>query len=192
MTQIPDTPTSDQPPPVELLILGAGWTSTFLIPLLNSCKISYAATQRSPPPSSPNCIAFTFDPESDDATPFTALPKANTVLITFPIKVEGGSRRLVELYRQTHQAERALFVQLGSTGIWDVRLLSPSVRTSVENISHIGWSDPHIHAFRLERSPLVVRYFQRTRQGGGRASRPLLALYPYDQPQPLRLVGRPP
>ena len=38
----------DQPIPkeVDVLILGAGWTSTFLIPLLEEEKLSYAATTR--------------------------------------------------------------------------------------------------------------------------------------------------
>lgn len=51
------------------------------------------------------------------------LPDARTVLITFPINVEGGSRRLVEGYMSTRKDEKlksANFVQLGATSIWGV------------------------------------------------------------------------
>lgn len=103
---------------VDLLILGAGWTSTFLIPLADSRGVSHAATSRS---GRDNTIAFEFDPTSDEAKPFEALPNAKTVLITFPIYVSGASETLVRLYQRTHEdGPKAAFIQLGSTGIWDV------------------------------------------------------------------------
>ena len=115
--------------PVDILILGAGWTSTFLIPLCTERSISYAATRRSSPPtpttSSSPIIKFEFDPTSDDPEPYTLLPDAKTVLITFPITGTGASERLVRLYKSTRmnpQAEVA-FIQLGTTSIWDVSCL---------------------------------------------------------------------
>ena len=114
---------SAQLPPatVDLLILGAGWTSKFLFPLCATRGVSYAATSRS---GRDDTIKFEFDPASDNAEPFKALPQAQTVLITFPIYLSGASARLVKLYQQTHAEGRAkaktAFVQLGSTGIWDV------------------------------------------------------------------------
>lgn len=83
---------------VDLLILGAGWTSTFLIPLCLHRGVSYAATTRSgevthaitTKPSDVHLeerIQFDFDPTSENAEPFRVLPDAKTVLITFPIKV---------------------------------------------------------------------------------------------------------
>ncbi|KAI0819267.1 hypothetical protein BC628DRAFT_1333340 [Trametes gibbosa] len=102
---------------VELLILGAGWTSTFLIPLCKARGISYAATSRA---GRDGTIAFEFDPHSTDPSPFAALPNAHTVLITFPIKLAGASTQLVRLFHETHpEGKLAAFVQLGSTGIWD-------------------------------------------------------------------------
>jgi hypothetical protein len=98
----------------ELLILGAGWTSNFLIPLLQEKSISYAATTRS---GHDNTIPFTFDPESDDPTPFKNLPTAKTVLITFPIKLSGATKKLVSFYNSTH-TPTSQFIQLGSTGVW--------------------------------------------------------------------------
>jgi len=101
--------------PVQVLILGAGWTSTFLIPLLDDNKITHAATTSKGDDSS---IPFEFDPESDDPAPFLPLPSAKTVLITFPIKGTGGSKLLVTLYMRTHQHVKTNFIQLGTTGIW--------------------------------------------------------------------------
>jgi hypothetical protein len=109
-----------QPQSVELLILGAGWTSTFLIPLLESSKISYAATTTT---GKDNTIPFKFDPESDDLHPYKSLPSAKTILITFPLTGMGQSTKLVELYQNVHtydqSAERTPnWIQLGSTGIF--------------------------------------------------------------------------
>ncbi|KAI0661845.1 hypothetical protein C8Q70DRAFT_681992 [Cubamyces menziesii] len=120
---------------VDLLILGAGWTSTFLIPLCQARGISYAATSRS---GRDGTLAFAFDPHARDPAPFRVLPDAQTVLITFPIKVEGASRALVELYQQTrHAAEpgKTAFIQLGSTGIWDG---GPTLKGT----GHV-WTDRH-------------------------------------------------
>ncbi len=107
---------------VDLLILGAGWTSTFLIPLCLTRNVSYAATSRPSHPL-PNTIPFEFDENETESNPaqFRLLPAAHTVLITFPIRAKGASERLVRLYQQTHQGAVASFIQLGSSGIWDVR-----------------------------------------------------------------------
>ncbi|KAI0635535.1 hypothetical protein C8Q77DRAFT_1097958 [Trametes polyzona] len=124
---------------VDLLILGAGWTSTFLIPLCAARGVSHAATSRT---GRDGTIAFAFDPYSTDPAPFRALPHARTVLITFPIKVAGASGRLVRLFRETHpepedvkRAERTAFIQLGSTGIWDG---GPTLKPE----GHV-WTDRH-------------------------------------------------
>lgn len=106
---------------VDILILGAGWTSTFLIPLCEESKITCAATSRS---GAGSTIQFEFQPGSDDPEPFRVLPDAKTVLITFPITVPGASERLVRLYTSTRRenaGEPPAFIQLGTTSIWDVR-----------------------------------------------------------------------
>ncbi|KAH9885793.1 hypothetical protein C8Q73DRAFT_749120 [Cubamyces lactineus] len=123
---------------VDLLILGAGWTSTFLIPLCQARGTSYAATSRN---GRDGTLAFAFDPHSRDPAPFRVLPDAQTVLVTFPIKVEGASRALVELYQQTRQPTigkkplKTAFIQLGSTGIWDG---GPTLKSA----GHV-WTDRH-------------------------------------------------
>ncbi|KAI1652466.1 hypothetical protein F4813DRAFT_309276 [Daldinia decipiens] len=103
---------------VGLLILGAGWTSTFLIPLLNREQIKYAATTRD---GRDDTIRFKFDPKSSDAGPFEVLPVAKTILITFPLQGEGQAKHLVRMYESTHQKpgrSKPHFIQLGATSIW--------------------------------------------------------------------------
>ncbi|KAF2659855.1 hypothetical protein K491DRAFT_688953 [Lophiostoma macrostomum CBS 122681] len=104
------------PTSVDFLILGAGWTSTFLIPQLDSAKITHAETTTS---GHHGTIPFVFDPKSEDEEPYKRLPDAKTVLITFPLKGKGPSRKITELYRKTHDDENS-WIQLGSTGIFNV------------------------------------------------------------------------
>lgn len=108
--------------PVELLILGAGWTSQFLIPLLTSSSISYTATTTTGHISyGTPTLAFRYGPTSNDTTPYTTLPPAKTVLITFPLKGAKQSKHLVALYRQVH-GDANDWIQLGSTGIFTAPL----------------------------------------------------------------------
>ena len=116
--------------PVDLLILGAGWASNFLVKLCDERGVSHAATSRSGREST---IKFEFDPESDDLEPYGVLPSASTVLITFPIDKPGASERLIRLYTNSRRQGslsgelKPRFIQLGTTGMWDVshlRLLS--------------------------------------------------------------------
>ncbi|KAI0129151.1 hypothetical protein BJ170DRAFT_624202 [Xylariales sp. AK1849] len=103
------------PDRVDLLVLGAGWTSTFLIPLLDKEQISYAATTTD---GRNNTIPFRYDPDSNDEGPFKRLPVAATVLITFPLKGGGQSKHLTTLYHKTHEGSDIHFIQLGATSIW--------------------------------------------------------------------------
>ena len=65
-------------------------------------------------------IPFTFDPESSNIKPYNALPRARTVLITFPLKGVGQSKHLLKLYWQAHIDTdlKRNWIQLGSTGIY--------------------------------------------------------------------------
>ncbi len=98
----------------NILILGAGWTSQFLIPQLKASNLKFAATTRDGRDST---IPFTFDPSSDDTTSFTTLPSAETILVTFPLTGEGQSKKITSLYREVH-GEANSWIQLGSTGIF--------------------------------------------------------------------------
>ena len=113
----------NRPKNVDILILGAGWTSTFLIPLLRKQKLSYAATTTN---GRYGTYKFKFEPdENDERSPeqYIELPVAKTILITFPLKGKGQSTRLVSSYVKNHDAKKDTynFIQLGSTGIFSVQ-----------------------------------------------------------------------
>ncbi|EAA30026.1 hypothetical protein GE21DRAFT_9825 [Neurospora crassa] len=113
---------------VDLLILGAGWTATFLIPLLQQHpdSLTFAATTTTGRPvCGIDTIPFRFDPDSQDPTPIANLPRARYILITFPLTGKGQSTWLTETYAATHpipspSQEKYRFIQFGSTGIWQV------------------------------------------------------------------------
>lgn len=126
-----------KPRPVEILILGAGWSSTFLIRVLNESAVSYAATSTT---GREGTIPFRFDPSSPDPSIFEVLPDAKTVLIVFPLAGTGQSRLLVDSYAETHPSVNARFVQLGSVGIWS----APGGTTELSNVQQKGpWFDRH-------------------------------------------------
>ncbi|TVY39586.1 hypothetical protein LSUB1_G005827 [Lachnellula subtilissima] len=106
---------------VDILILGAGWTSTFLIPLLDQQKISYAATTTT---GRDGTYKFKFENVDHDDNPeqYAALPDAKTILITFPLKGKGQSTHLITSYIQNHGSKKSdpNFIQLGSTGIFSI------------------------------------------------------------------------
>ncbi|GAA5853216.1 hypothetical protein JCM8547_000245 [Rhodosporidiobolus lusitaniae] len=106
---------------VDLLILGAGWTSTFLIPHLLSShpSLSFAATTRDGRKvGGVETIEWAWDGEKEGSEQFEGLPRARTVLVVFPIRGEEGSRRLVRGYEES-VGGRVRWIQLGSTGIFD-------------------------------------------------------------------------
>jgi hypothetical protein len=124
MSQLDDGANSKS---VDFLILGAGWTSNFLIPALKKDNISFAATSTT---GHDDTIPFKFDSESSSKKDFEVLPEAKTILITFPLKGSGQSKTLTSLYHETHTDTKPHWIQLGSTGVY----------------TNEGWSDhksPH-------------------------------------------------
>ena len=111
---------------LDILILGAGWTSTFLIPLLQERKLLFAATTRDGREvSGVKTIEWAFDPDelsADGKGQFSKLPLARVVLIAFPLSGTGQSRGLVHGYEkaQGKASSKINFIQLGSTGIWQI------------------------------------------------------------------------
>lgn len=111
---------------LDLLILGAGWTATFLIPLLTTHhpSLSFAATTTDGRPVANHpTLPFRFDPA--DTSNITALPRARHILVTFPLRGAGPSAALVRAYTAAHTRITPVpaktpfrFIQLGSTGIW--------------------------------------------------------------------------
>lgn len=121
------TPKQKKMEELDLLILGAGWTATFLIPLLTNHRppLSFAATTTDGRPVANHpTLPFRFDPA--DTSNITALPRARHILITFPLRGAGPSAALVRAYTAAHTRGAITpdaktpfrFIQLGSTGIW--------------------------------------------------------------------------
>lgn len=109
---------------LDLLILGAGWTATFLIPLVRTKTLLFAATTTDGRRVANHpTLKWSFDPAAPpDAieTAFAQLPRARHILITFPLKGPKQSALLIRSYAATHdgKASSFRFIQLGSTGIW--------------------------------------------------------------------------
>lgn len=102
---------------VDVLLLGSGWTGTFLIPLLHQNHLRYTYTSRSPPDTNEDRHRIQFqltDPVTRQS--LTPLPRASTVVIIFPIKNLEQVDDLVREYQELHGPTR--WIQLGSTGIW--------------------------------------------------------------------------
>lgn len=126
---------------LDLLILGAGWTATFLIPIARSRKLKFAATTRDGRDvADSKTIKWSFDPKGDDSQ-FDKLPLAKNVLITFPLNGEGQSKTLVYGYNKSWRNQipegGVHYIQLGSTGIWQIEHQSCWVsRSSPYNVSN--------------------------------------------------------
>ncbi|CEH15664.1 NAD(P)-binding domain [Ceraceosorus bombacis] len=115
----PSSSSSDSNEAVDLLLLGSGWTGSFLVPQALEASLRVAYTTRA---GASGSIAFHFDAASDDVEPFRVLPDANTVLIVFPFYEEIAVKRLVSGYLDSREASEKMttrFIALGSTGIWD-------------------------------------------------------------------------
>ncbi|KAI7379036.1 hypothetical protein KC336_g19256, partial [Hortaea werneckii] len=82
----------------HLLILGAGWSSTFLIPLCQARHVSFAATTRDGRKvAGADTIPWSFNPDEATTTTnptnqFSRLPLAAAILITFPLTGTGQSK----------------------------------------------------------------------------------------------------
>jgi hypothetical protein len=107
------------PKEVDILILGAGWFSTFLIPFLLKEKLSYAATTTT---GRDGTLKFKFECDATNLEEYEALPAASTVLITFPLKGNHQSSCLYKSYAETHDKFNVPFhfILLGSTGIFAI------------------------------------------------------------------------
>ncbi|KAK5131046.1 hypothetical protein LTR08_001331 [Meristemomyces frigidus] len=114
---------------LDLLILGAGWSSTFLIPLLRERHLSFAATTRDGRAvAGAQTIKWAFDPGADAVSEkqknqFSSLPLAKHVLVTFPLVGTGQASAIVRGYEGVFGGKKGdgvRFLLFGSTGIWQV------------------------------------------------------------------------
>ncbi|KAG8695151.1 hypothetical protein FRC11_001708, partial [Ceratobasidium sp. 423] len=93
---------------VDILILGAGWLSHFLLPILHESDLTYAATSRAG--LTPNTIQWTLGDGIE------VLPKGSTIVVMFPVDSWEVLEGLVEEYRRKNGD--GLWILLGSTRGW--------------------------------------------------------------------------
>lgn len=114
---------------VDILVLGAGWTSKFLVRQFEQEQLSYALTTtrgtihkscegRYDPTK---IIEFYFDPSDEPPNPdqYRRLPTAHTIIITFKIDGAGNVQKLLNTYQKTHAGDVLTnWIQFGSTSIY--------------------------------------------------------------------------
>jgi hypothetical protein len=138
------------PAPVDVLLLGSGWTSSFLLPLLHERRISHAYTSRTPRAGSE---ALTFAVSAEGAASraaWQALPQARCVVIVFPLRSRAAAHAIVESYELAHGATN--WIALGSTGAWG----SGACRGAPETALHTHGRRPQRVTSR-RRAPLTPR-----------------------------------
>ncbi|KAK5952708.1 hypothetical protein OHC33_006300 [Knufia fluminis] len=113
---------------VDVLVLGGGWTSQFLVPFLEKENLSYAVTTRTGALKdfcvgkydASNVIPFAFVPDSEDEEPYAQLPAAHYVIVTFKVEGAEAARKLVGTYIKTHTGSiTPHWILLGSTGMYE-------------------------------------------------------------------------
>ncbi|CAO1630138.1 unnamed protein product [Sympodiomycopsis kandeliae] len=97
---------------LDLLLLGSGWTSTFVVPQAAQAGLKVASTTRD---GASGTIKWTFDPDNDDKDSYKTLPDAKTILIVFPLYTEDSVRRLVSGYLHSRCDDDESFTEKTST-----------------------------------------------------------------------------
>ncbi|PLW07254.1 hypothetical protein PCANC_05341 [Puccinia coronata f. sp. avenae] len=149
------TPTGDEAEaPLDLLILGAGWTAGFLISCVEERKepFRYRTTTTSGG-GRWGSLKFKFDPTKQgdpESNQFESLPDTRAILVSFPITHPGGSAFLLDSYLRTrhahffHSVPFLDVLQLGSSGIFDG---GPTLRAEADSKElqqkQMGWIDRH-------------------------------------------------
>ncbi|EUC57820.1 beta-lactamase family containing protein [Rhizoctonia solani AG-3 Rhs1AP] len=93
---------------VNILILGAGWLSHFLLPILHESNLSHASTSRTG--STPNTIRWNLGDGIE------VLPKADTIVVMFPVDNWEDLKSLIEGYQKSNGD--SLWMLIGSTRAW--------------------------------------------------------------------------
>ncbi|KAF8315644.1 hypothetical protein DL93DRAFT_2166602 [Clavulina sp. PMI_390] len=104
-------------PTVDILILGAGWTGEFLIPLLQSSTphATFSATTR----DGRVVAGYKTTPfDVSQSCDWRVVPKARTIILMFPTEEEGAITNYVHAYEKVH-GFGGRWLQLGSTSAWN-------------------------------------------------------------------------
>lgn len=122
---------------IDVLVIGAGWTSQFLIPRLDAAHLTYKATSTT---GRDDTVKFKYDPEINDTSYFSILPDARYLLITFPLRGAIQTRQFLDAYKLTRErgssAGSPRVIQLGSTGIWQSSGPTVESTTTTESTSN--------------------------------------------------------
>lgn len=104
---------------VSILLLGSGWTSQFLLPALKTSEITYAYTKRPPTSSDVGAIPFEAakEGEQQNSSAFQSLPRADMVVIIFPLTSDKLIDGIVGTYEKVKECQPA-WLALGSTSAW--------------------------------------------------------------------------
>lgn len=113
--------------PTNALVLGAGWTSQFLVPLFQQENLSYALTTRTGAPKdccigkyeAAEILPFEFIAESEDEKQYAHLPAAHYVIVTFKLEGADATKKLIDTYEGTHRGLEPRWILLGSTGMYE-------------------------------------------------------------------------
>jgi hypothetical protein len=106
------------PSSVSILLLGSGWTSQFVIPALKARSIPFAYTKRAPRSIDVDAVAFEAAREgSQKMSAFQALPRAQMVVIVFPLISGKFVEDIVNTYEKAKGCSPA-WLALGSTSAW--------------------------------------------------------------------------
>ena len=86
----------------DVLLLGSGWISKFIIPLVETKDYTISCTTRTKVPDDPfDRIEFDFDKEDENLEDkFKKLPVAKTIVIIFPIKGKHNVEILIDMYEK--------------------------------------------------------------------------------------------
>lgn len=96
---------------IDLLVLGLGWQGTYVLDYFKSQELKVQGTTRDGRDGS---IPFVFSPSLPQAS-YSILPKAKSILITFPLSTSEDGRIFSNLYEAV-TGIRPNLILLGSTG----------------------------------------------------------------------------
>jgi hypothetical protein len=103
----------------DILVLGKGFTGTYLFNLAQTRGLQVAATTTSGRDAT---IRFEFDPLNPSLEAFSRLPRAKTLVVTFPLSKAQGTAAMMDTYHKTHlidgEALKPQWILLGSTRPW--------------------------------------------------------------------------
>lgn len=141
---------------VSILLMGSGWTSQFLLPALRKSGISHAFTKRDPTSNDVGAIQFKVSNEvgeQQDIQAFKALPRADMVVIIFPLTSDRFVDSLIGTYEKVKECQPA-WLALGSTSAWSKGFSTSS--TPILETNARAMSEAHLLSYNDEHRKTAV------------------------------------